>query len=74
MGLCDSVTGRTRNNRKRMLKNVLLDHSLSTKNNKASDAVSKRHQQLQRDQNIARVSYFRSGRHISFGWQGTAIM
>ena len=60
------IAGRTCDNRKRTLKNVLLDQSLNTKNNKASDAVSKRHEQLQRDHDIARTSYFRSGRHISF--------
>jgi len=34
-------------------KSVLLDRSLNTKYNKASDAVSKRYQQLQRDHDIA---------------------
>jgi len=37
------------------LKHILLDRSLNSKN-KALDAVSKRHQQLQRDHDIARVS------------------
>jgi len=48
-----------------------LDRSLNTKNNKASEAVSKRHQQLQRDHDIGHASYFRLDRHISFRrrWQ-----
>jgi len=50
----------------RMLENGLLDRSLKTTNNKASDAVSKKHQQLQKDHDIARASYFRSGRgHVT---------
>jgi len=53
-----------------MLKDALLDRSLNTKNNKA---VSRRQQQLQRDYDITRASYFRSGRHISFWWLATAI-
>jgi len=35
-------------------KSVLLNRSLNTKTNKASDGVSKRHQQLQRDHDIGR--------------------
>jgi len=49
---------------------VLLDHSLNIKKNKASDAVSKRQQQLQRDYNIAMRAI--SGQVAIFllgGWQ-----
>jgi len=60
------IAGPTCKNRKRMPKNVLLDRSSNTKNNKASDAVSKRHQQLQSDHDIARTRYFRPGHHMSF--------
>ena len=69
------IAGLTCNNRKRTLKNILLDRSLNTKNNKASDAVSKKHHQLQRDNNIASASYFWLGRHIAFrwGWQPSSL-
>ena len=41
---------------------------LCFKNNKDSDALSKRHQQLQRG-HTASANYFRSGRCISFRWR-----
>ena len=61
------------NKRKRMLQNTLLVRSLDVKTIKASDAVSKRHQQLYRGHHIARVCCVRSVRHISFRCVPTAI-
>jgi len=55
-----------------MLKNILLGGSSNIENNKASDTVSKSPQQLQRDHDIARASFFQPDRHISFKWLATA--
>jgi len=49
-----------------------LDRSLNTKNNKASDAVSKRHQQLQRHHDIACASYFRQVAIFLLGGAGNS--